>query len=174
LGIGRAVGGAGKPFGISPGGPFPAGRYEWTRHRFVYEGDHSKALSGSGRLTVGDFWSGSQRTAQISLLYRPTYRMLFDFGMQISDIALALPTAAFTTTLANLRVGYSFSSNMFLDTLIQYRNDVHQFSANVRFNLIHRPLSDLFVVYNEQQFTDQPTLNAGHGVVVKYTQMFSF
>jgi hypothetical protein len=162
-----------KPFMISPGVPIPVGRYEWTQHLFVYEGDHSKALSGSGRLTVGNFWSGSQRTAQISLLYRPTYRMLFDFGMQISDISLQLPQAAFTTTLATLRVGYSFSSNMFLDTLVQYRNDVHQFSANVRFNLIHHPLSDFFIVYNESQFTDAAT-TAGRGIVVKYTQMFSF
>ena len=130
-------------------------------------------MSGAGRLTVGNFWSGRQRTAQISLLYRPTYRMLFDFGMQVSDISLQLPQAAFTTTLANLRVGYSFSSNMFLDTLVQYRNDVKQFSANVRFNLIHRPLSDFFIVYNESQFTDATT-TAGRGIVVKYTQMFSF
>ncbi len=162
-----------KPFMIYPGVAIPAGRYEWTQHLFVYEGDHSKAFSGSGRLTVGNFWSGRQRTAQISLLYRPTYRLLFDFGMQISDIALHLPEAAFTTTLANLRVGYSFSSNMFLDTLVQYRNDVHQFSANVRFNLIHHPLSDFFIVYNESQFTDATT-TAGRGVVVKYTQMFAF
>ena len=62
---------------------------------------------------------------------------------------------------------------MFLDTLLQYRNDVKQFSANVRFNLIHRPLSDFFIVYNESQFTDG-TQPAGRGLVVKYTQMFSF
>lgn len=162
-----------KPFMIYPGVAIPVGRYDWTQHLFVYEGDHSKALSGSGRLTVGNFWSGSQRTAQISVLYRPTFRMLFDFGMQISDIELDLPAAAFTTTLANLRVGYSFNSNMFLDTLVQYRNDVKQFSANVRFNLIHHPLSDFFIVYNESQFTDT-TQTAGRGIVVKYTQMFSF
>jgi hypothetical protein len=43
----------------------------------------------------------------------------------------------------------------------------------VRLNLIHRPLSDFFVVYNEQQFTDA-IIPAGRGVVVKYTQMLSF
>jgi hypothetical protein len=43
----------------------------------------------------------------------------------------------------------------------------------VRFNLIHRPLSDFFVVYNEQQFTDA-TVPAGRGVVVKCTHMLSF
>jgi hypothetical protein len=29
--------------------------------------------------------------------------------------------------------------------------------VNVRFDLIHRPLSDLFIVYNEPRVTDQPT-----------------
>ena len=88
------------------------------------------------------------------MLYRPTFRLVFDLGLQVTDISLDLPKAEFTTTLVNLRTGYSFSSNMFLDTLLQYRNDVKQFSANVRFNLIHRPLSDFFIVYNESQFTD--------------------
>ncbi len=63
---------------------------------------------------------------------------------------------------------------MFLDALVQYRSDIEQFSANLRFNLIHRPLSDFFVVYNEQQFTDSGAVTAGRGVVVKYTHLFSF
>ena len=139
----------------------------------LFEGDHSKALSGSIRYTFGGFWSGSQRNVQTSVLYRPTFRLVFDLGLQVTDISLDLPKAEFTTTLVNLRTGYSFSSNMFLDTLLQYRNDVKQFSANVRFNLIHRPLSDFFIVYNESQFTDA-TQAAGRGLVVKYTQMFAF
>jgi hypothetical protein len=62
---------------------------------------------------------------------------------------------------------------MFLDALVQYRNDVKQFSSNVRFNLIHHPLSDFFIVYNEQQYTDG-RVAAGRGLVVKYTHLFSF
>jgi hypothetical protein len=43
----------------------------------------------------------------------------------------------------------------------------------VRFNLIHHPLSDFFIVYNEQQYTDG-RVAAGRGLVVKYTHLFSF
>jgi hypothetical protein len=162
-----------RPFNISPGVAIPPGRYDWIQHLLLFEGDHSRALSGSIRYTTGGFWSGSQHNVQTSVLYRPNYRMVFDLGLQVTRISLDLPDTEFTTTLVNLRTGYSFSTNMFLDTLVQYRNDVRQFSANVRFNLIHRPLSDFFIVYNESQFTDvsQP---AGRGLVVKYTQMFSF
>jgi hypothetical protein len=162
-----------RPFTISPGVVIPPGRYEWVQHLFLFEGDHSRKLSGSIRGNLGGFWSGTQKTTQISLLYRPTYRAVFDLGLQVSDIDLEVPHQSFTTTLVNFRSGYSFSTNMFLDALVQYRSDVRQFSANVRFNLIHRPLSDFFIVYNEAQFTGT-TQAAGRGLVVKYTQMFSF
>jgi hypothetical protein len=161
------------PFGIFPGVSIPAGRYDWTQHLFVAESDHSRALSGSVRLTVGDFWSGTQRTLQTSLLYRPNFRMMVDLGLQVSDIDLQIPRESFVSRLVNVRVGYSFSSSMFLDSLVQYRTDVSQFSANIRFNLIHRPLSDFFIVYNESQFSGS-LRPAGRGVVVKYTHMLAF
>jgi len=45
----------------------------------------------------------------------------------------------------------------------------------VRFDLIHRPLSDLFIVYNEQRLTETPTpINTGRGLIVKYTHMLAF
>mgnify|MGYP006195863981 CR=1 FL=1 len=47
-------------------------------------------------------------------------------------------------------------------------------NTNIRFNLIHRPLSDLFLVYNEQQFTDRPEVAPGRAVILKYTHMLSF
>ncbi|PYR37697.1 MAG: hypothetical protein DMF93_17490 [Acidobacteria bacterium] len=81
----------------------------------------------------------------------------------------------FVTNLVTSRVGYAFNTRTFLDTLLQYNTDLRQFSANVRFDLIHRPLSDLFVVYNEQRLTDEPTpVNAGRGLIVKYTHMLAF
>jgi hypothetical protein len=162
-----------RPFVIFPGVAIPAGRYDWYQHLFVLDTDHSRALSGSARFTLGEFWSGTQRTMQTSVLFRPTYRLVFDLGLQVSDIDLQIPQESFVSTLVNLRAGYSFTSNMFLDSLVQYRTDVSQFSANVRFNLIHRPLSDFFIVYNESQFTDT-TQPAGRGIVVKFTQMMAF
>jgi hypothetical protein len=162
-----------RPFAIYPGVTIPVGSYAWNQHLLLYESDHSRALSGSIRATVGDFWSGTQRTAQVSVLFRPTYRLVFDLGAQVSDIDLEVPASSFQTTVTSLRTGYSFSTSMFLDSLLQYRNDVRQFSANIRFNLIHRPLSDFFVVYNESQYAgiDQ---TPGRGVVIKYTQMLAF
>ena len=75
------------------------------------------------------------------------------------------PTVAFVNNLMTAKVNYSFTTNMFIDALSQYDEVTKQFNANVRFNLIHHPLSDFFVVYNEQQDTDGRT-PAGRGLVV--------
>ena len=100
---------------------------------------------------------------------------LINSGFQRNDISLPLPMHDFTTNLITSRVGYAFNTKMFLDTLLQYNTDLRQFSANVRFDLIHRPLSDLFIVYNEQQLTETPLpVNAGRGLIVKYTHMLAF
>ena len=154
-----------RPFAIHPGVSIPTGRYAWRQHLLVIDSDRSRALSAAARLVAGDFWSGTQKTMQLSVLYRPTYRLVFDLGVQVSDIDLEAPNTSFTSRLVNLRGGYSFNSQMFLDSLVQYRTDVRQFSANVRFNLIHRPLSDLFVVFNEQRFETPDAPRAGRAGV---------
>jgi hypothetical protein len=62
-----------------------------------------------------------------------------------------LPEGEFNTNLLTSRVNYSFSTRLFLNALIQYNSDARQWSTNVRFNFIHRPLSDFFLVYNDQR-----------------------
>ncbi|MGE0363298.1 MAG: DUF5916 domain-containing protein [Vicinamibacterales bacterium] len=163
-----------RPFRVRSDVAIPIGRYDWNQHLWVFQSDRSRALSIASRVTHGGFWSGTQKNVQTSVLYRPNHRLFVDLGVQVTDLDLDLPKTSFVTTLVNWRTGYSFSTNMFLDALVQYRSDVEQFSANLRFNLIHRPLSDFFVVYNEQQYTDGGAIAAGRGVVVKYTHLFSF
>jgi hypothetical protein len=162
------------PFRVQPTVSIPVGRYEWNEYQLTVELDRSRMISGSATLTNGGFWDGTQSSQRVALVIRPSYRLLFDLAIQRNDIELRTPAAAFTTTLVAARTSYSFSTNMFLDSLLQYNSDAKQFNANVRFNLIHRPLSDLFVVYNEQQFTDRPDVVPGRAVILKYTHMLSF
>lgn len=61
-----------------------------------------------------------------------------------------------------------------LDALVQYDFDQKVRNTNIRFNFIHRPLSDLYVVYNEQAFETPEAPAAGRSLVVKFTRMVSF
>ena len=72
------------------------------------------------------------------------------------------------------RVNYSFTTNMFIDALSQYDETTKQFNANVRFNIIHHPLSDLFIVYNDQRILTPDSPVGGRALIVKFTQMLAF
>ena len=134
---------------------FAPGAYAWNEYAVELETDHSRQISASALLTAGGFWNGTQKSAKASIIFRPSYHLTFDTALQRNDVSLPLPMRDFVTTLVTSRVGYAFSTRMFLDTLLQYNTDLRQFSANVRFDLIHRPLSDLFIVYNEQQWRSE-------------------
>jgi hypothetical protein len=163
------------PFQIRPDQAFPVGSYQWNEYALEMETNHSRKVSGSALLTGGGFWNGTQKSAKVGVVYRPSYHLTFDMALQRNDIDLPSPMHPFTTNLVTSRIGYAFNTRTFLDTLLQYNTDLNQFNANVRFDLIHRPLSDLFIVYNEQQLTNQPTpVNPGRGLVVKYTHMLAF
>ena len=163
------------PFKIRPDQSFQAAQYGWTEYNLLVETNHSRMASASLDLTTGGFWTGTQRTTKLGVIVRPSYHLSFDMALQRNDIDLPFPMHAFVTNLVTSRIGYAFSTRTFLDTLLQYNTDLKQLSANVRFDLIHRPLSDLFVVYNEQRLTEQPTpINTGRGLIVKYTHMLAF
>ncbi len=163
------------PFNVRRDQAFAAGTYGWTEYNLLVETNHSRMASVSLDLTTGGFWTGTQRSTKIGIIVRPSYHLSFDTALQRNDVDLPFPMHAFVTNLVTSRVGYAFNTRTFLDTLLQYNTDLRQFSANVRFDLIHRPLSDLFVVYNEQRLTDEPTpVNAGRGLIVKYTHLLAF
>lgn len=165
-----------QPFRIHPGdAPIPAGGYGWNEWQLRVNTDPSQLVSLNVTLIAGGLWSGTQRTVHAALTMRASSRVRATIGVSRTDATLDLPQIRFVTDLWTVRANYSFSRNMYLDSLIQYDRDQDTFNANVRFNFIHRPLSDLFVVYNEQRVTTaDPAVIPGRGLIVKFTQMLSF
>jgi hypothetical protein len=91
--------------------------------------------------------------------------------MQLNDIAL--PTTSYLSTLTTSRVNYNFNTKVFINALLQYSTDTHQLSSNIRFNIIHRPLSDIFLVYNERRDERSGEL-VDRAVIAKVTYLMAF
>ncbi len=163
------------PFEIHAGTPpIPAGSWGWNEYQIFGSTDPSRMLSFSLRAIAGGLWSGTQRTVNGNVTVRPSYRFRLTGGIQRTAAKLDGPDADFVASLVTLRTNYSFTTNMFVDALSQYDPDRKQLNANVRFNLIHHPLSDLFVVFNEQRFLTDEGTTPGRSVIVKFTQMMAF
>lgn len=154
--------------------PIPAGGYGWTEYQIYATSDASRLFSTDTRVTWGGLWAGTQRSVGGTVTFRPSYRFYTRFGLQRTAAALDIPRESFVNNIMSLRTNYSFTTNMFIDALSQYDRTSKQFNANVRFNIIHHPLSDLFIVYNDQRFLTTDNFRPGRSVIVKFTQMLAF
>ena len=77
------------------------------------------------------------------------------------------------TDLITARLQYGWSTIAFFNALVQYKTDAREWSSNLRFNIIHRPLSDFFLVLNDRRDSDTGDL-IDHAVVAKMTYMVAF
>jgi hypothetical protein len=149
----------------------PIGEYEFQRVGLEYNSDRSRAVSGNVNVQAGEFWSGRQRTLRGALEFKPSYHLTAELSCNYNDIKL--PEGDFTTSLVGARVLYAFTSRAFLNAFLQYNSTTDEFSVNTRFNIIYRPLSDFFVVYNERRDTISGAL-IDRGLAIKLTRMFDF
>jgi hypothetical protein len=154
--------------------PLPAGPYGWNEYGILANTDLSRPLSLQSRWTFGELYNGTQTSVSATLMWRPNFRVRLSAGVQRTDADLDLARGEFVSSVYTMRANYSFTPAMFVDALGQYDPTSEQLNANVRFNLIHHPLSDLFLVYNDQRFLTADAPIAGRSIALKVTQMLSF
>jgi hypothetical protein len=162
-----------QPFRISNANNVyvPAGSYRFTDYFIRASSDESRSLSGSGQFELGDYYGGYKHTYSFGASYRVNYKLNASFNYTHNNISLPQPNGHFRTNLFLARINYSFSTTMFLKALVQYNSDWHLWSSNIRFNIIHHPLSDFFLVYNEQRDELSGKL-IDRAVIAKFTYTF--
>ena len=147
------------------------GRYDYNEYFIGWRGDRSAAISLNWRYSVGDFYDGYKHSYQVGPTVRISARL--NAGLSWTRNVIALATGAYTTDLVTSRVNYSFSTRMFLNALLQYNTDARQWTSNIRFNVIHRPLSDFFLVYNDRRDSVNGALT-DRALVAKMTYLLAF
>ena len=128
------------------------GDYEFSEYSIDLVIDRSRMFSGETRLATGDFFDGHRDSYRFLFGFRYGYH--FDSEVSWTHEDITLPSGDFSTELVRTRLQYSFNTRMFVNALIQYNSEFKEISSNLRFNLIHKPLSDFFVIYNERRSTN--------------------
>ena len=154
--------------------PLAPGDYSWNEWRVLMQSDSSRAISGTATINWGGLWNGTQRSISGSVTARPNEHWRMTLGLQRTAGTLLLPGQSFVSSIATVRSSYSFTANMFLDALVQYNRDTRQVNTNIRYNFLHHPLSDLYLVFNEQRFLTEGHVTPGRGAILKFSQMFPF
>ena len=147
------------------------GRYEFAEYFAFLNTNSSARVSLNSRYSFGPFYDGYKRGYNIGPSLRLSENFNASLSLQLNDISVS--TGAFLSKLLTTRVNYNFSTKMFVNALVQYNSDNRQWTSNLRFNIIHRPLSDFFLVYNERR--DERTGEMlSRAVIAKMTYLVAF
>jgi len=126
-----------------------AGRHEFGEWFYFYNMSNARRVSVYTRASTGVFYDGYRRSYAAGPSLRLNENLNASVSVQINDVDLS--SGSFVTKLLTTRVNYNFNTKMFFNALVQYNSDNAQWTSNLRFNIIHRPLSDFFLVYNERR-----------------------
>ena len=136
-----------KPFRIKGDLSIPVGDYHFRGYSASANSNRSRSVSWNMQFDWGEFWNGTRFSMKGGLALRPHYQLNIDLNYTRNEVSL--PKGSFTSHLLGTRLLYAFSSKMFLNAFLQYNTDTSRFSSNIRFNIIHHALSDLFLVYTD-------------------------
>lgn len=161
----------------------PPGFYDWDEWTVEYFGNPSATFWVNMNYTFGDFYDGDLQRYDGSVNARVGAKIQASVGWRRDDVKL--PGGDFTTDLVPVRFNYSFTPLMNIQALIQYNSQTADVSSNIRFAMLNRGGTGLYLVYNDQRSTANftrldpetgqifPDL-IGRSFVVKYTHLFDF
>jgi len=158
-----------QPFEVSRGVVIPAGEYRFRQILPSLSTNRSRALSVSAGYTGGEFYSGTIRGYSAGARWRLSPNLSTSGEYEFNDVHL--PQGRFHAGLARIRLDCAFTTTMFLNAFVQYNSASRTWLTNLRYRLIYRPLSDLYVVFNETRQTGKPAQRA---VVLKQTILLAF
>ena len=119
----------------------------------------------------GGFFGGHRATVGPSFSLRTGDT--FNASVQWSWNNVDLPGGRFVANLTGLQLAYNFSPRQFFQAFLQYNDSADLWSANLRFGLLGRANTGLFVVYNDTRgLNDAIPGGGGRSLILKFSLMF--
>ena len=155
-------------FTIGSNLPVETGEHAFEFVSIGYSSNQSARLSGNVSLLAGEYFTGSQRAAGGGVRFRHNEHVAASASVTRNVVDLSHGT--FAANLARFRLDWSFTPRMFLNAFVQYSGEADTWLSNIRFNLIHRPLSDIYVVWNETRLPG----DTRRALLLKYSHLIAF
>jgi hypothetical protein len=147
--------------------PLPAGEYQFTNINFSYKSDARKKFVYSGGIRTGGFYNGTIQQYVLGLRYRVQPWGSFGIDLEHNDLDFPDPYGSNSLLLIAPRIEINFSNSLFWTTFIQYNTQGNNININSRFQWRYRPMSDLFLVYTDNYFSNPFMQNRNRAIVMK-------
>jgi hypothetical protein len=140
------------PFDIAEDVSIPQGSYHFIRYRLEAEYAAKRRLNGQLTWWFGSFYEGWLDEIELQLNWNPS--TLITFELRGERNIGRLPWGDFQQTLGGLRVRFNVTSDLQLNTYVQYDTVSKRMGVNARIHWIFSPLGDAFLVFNHNTLND--------------------
>lgn len=123
--------------------------YHFNNAELGYQSDQRKLFSYNIRSTVGRFFNGNRFSLEGRMVMRFQPKALLSMTFNYDQIDLPKPFPSAGIWLISPKIDITFSKSLFWSTLVQYSNQRDNLGINSRLQWRFAPLSDLFLVYND-------------------------
>ncbi|MDP2160302.1 MAG: hydrolase, partial [Flavobacterium sp.] len=140
------------------GTPLPGNKeYSFNQFTATYQSNMAKKFTFNATSTAGQFFNGHDYSVggQLSLRIQPW--ALMSLALNYDGIRLPDPHPDADLWLVSPKVDITFSKSLYWGTLVQYSNQRDNLGINSRLQWRFAPLSDLYLVYNDNYNTDNFT-----------------
>ena len=162
-----------EEFDLADRVPVPVGRYDLRRVTLFGRSSPNRRVGVSLVGSLADAWDG-----RVGLLETGTRLSLgkhLTTGVTWTVSQADLPGGSFTAHVVGLRASWAFSTRLVTRAYVQYNSLDRKWITNVRLYFIHRPGSDLYVVFNDEQGEEgAPGRLVNRGFAVKGTWLIRF
>ncbi|MEL6976032.1 MAG: DUF5916 domain-containing protein [Bacteroidota bacterium] len=144
-----------EPTGKDDAVPLPADQgYHFTSYRAEFRSDRRKVFAYGIEPSIGGFFNGNRYSVETFGNLRLQPKFNFRLNVRYDRIELPNPHSSADIWLISPRFDVTFNKAVFWSTLIQYSNQRDNLGFNSRLQWRFAPLSDLFLVYNDNYFVN--------------------
>ncbi|MFS4456795.1 DUF5916 domain-containing protein [Maribacter sp. 2304DJ31-5] len=138
------------PTGTEGAVELPGNRnYIFDVARLSYRSNRARIFAFEGDVSYGGFFNGSRFSTRAEAVLRIQPKIRLGLDINYDKISLPNPHPNADLWLVSPRVGITFNKSIFWSTLFQYSNQRNNLGINSRLQWRFAPLSDLFIVYND-------------------------
>lgn len=157
---------------FTDGDPLPAARYQYAKIGLGYVSDTRKLFGWFSEIMIGQFYNGNVQSFGAGINWRSQPHLNLRLNAQLNQIQLPGTYGSTKLVLIAPRIEYNFSTQLFWTTFIQYNTQGNNFNINSRLQYRYKPMSDFFLVYTDNYFTDPLFKNKNRALIFKLSYWF--
>ncbi len=143
------------PTNTEGGTPLPGDQnYHFNNVSANYQSNRAQKFSYGAEATIGRFFNGKRFSLRSQMNLRIQPKAIIGLSVNYDKLTFPDPYPSADLWLISPRLEITFSKSVFWNTLIQYSNQQDNLGINSRLQWRFAPLSDLFIVYNDNYFVD--------------------